>query len=78
MALAGDTLFVIGPSEVTDFASSAPTGDVWLWAVSAQDGAKQQQHKLKAAPIFDSLAICPTGLYFTTVDGRVECHQAAK
>jgi hypothetical protein len=76
MALAGDTLFVAGPVQATDFASANPEGDVWLWAVSAKDGATLAEHRLKASPVFDSLAACTDGLYFTTVDGRVVCYRS--
>jgi hypothetical protein len=78
MALAADTLLVAGPSEVTDFAAREPKGDVWLRAVSAKNGTKQDEHRLKAAPVFDSLAVGSGGLYFTTVDGRVECYRTAE
>jgi len=43
--------------------------------VSAKDGTKQAEHKLEAVPVFDSFAACANGLYFTTVDGRVECYR---
>ena len=75
MVLAGDTLLVAGPSEVPDISAEKTAGDAWLWAVSASDGAKQAQYKLKAAPVFDGLAAAAGRLYFTTVDGRVVCYQ---
>jgi hypothetical protein len=73
MLLAGDTLFLAGPSNVADFFSDAPAGDVLLQAVSAEDGAKKAEIKLKASPVYDSFAACNGGLYFATVDGRVVC-----
>ena len=76
MLLAGDRLFVAGPNRVPDFAAQAPKGDVWLWAVSAADGAKQAEYRLKASPVFDSLVASNGALYFATVDGRVVCYQA--
>jgi len=76
MLLAGDTLFAAGPSDVPDFSSHNPTSDVWLWAVSATDGTKKAQYKLKAPPVFDSLAAADGRLFFTTADGRVVCYQA--
>ena len=76
MLLAGETLFVAGPSTIPDFAAEAPKHDVWLWAVSATDGIKKAQYKLKASPVFDSLAACNGRLYFTTVDGRVVCFRS--
>jgi outer membrane protein assembly factor BamB len=74
MLLAGDTLFAAGPTEIRDVDSGSPKGDVWLWAVSAADGTKKAEYKLKAAPVFDSLAAADGRLYFTTVDGRVVCY----
>ncbi|MHC4351772.1 MAG: outer membrane protein assembly factor BamB family protein, partial [Planctomycetota bacterium] len=73
MALAGDTLFIAGPSDVLDFDSSNPKGEVWLWAVSAKDGTKKDEHRLSATPVFDSMAVCDEGVYLTTVDGKVVC-----
>jgi hypothetical protein len=73
ITLSGDTLFVAGPSETADFASKAPSGDVWLWAVSVAEGRKQAEHPLAASPVFDSLAACDTGLYFSTVNGQILC-----
>ena len=73
MLLAGDTLFVAGPSSVPDLNSDNPKGEIWLWAVSATDGTKKAEYKLQAAPVFDSLAASDGRLYFTTVDGRIVC-----
>jgi outer membrane protein assembly factor BamB len=78
MLLAGDTLFLAGPSDILDFSSQNPKGQTWLWAVSTEDGAKQTEYKLKAAPVYDSFAAYGDNLYFTTVDGRVVCYQQEK
>jgi outer membrane protein assembly factor BamB len=75
MLLAGDTLFLAGPVDVLDFTSKNPTSEVWLWAVSTEDGAKRAEYKLKTAPVYDSLAASAGKLYFATVDGRVVCYQ---
>jgi len=75
MLLAGDTLFVAGPNDVSELAEDKPDGDVWLWAVSATDGTKKAEYRLKASPVFDSLAAANDCLFFTTVDGRVVCYQ---
>jgi outer membrane protein assembly factor BamB len=75
MLLAGDTLFTAGPSDILDFRSQTPKGDIWLWAVSTQDGTIQAEYRLKAAPTYDSFAAYRGNLYFTTVDGRVVCYQ---
>jgi hypothetical protein len=76
MLLAGDTLFVAGPTDILDFTSKSPKKDVWLWAVSAEDGAKLAQYSLKASPVYDSFAAYRDNLYFTTVDGRIVCYQS--
>ena len=75
MLLADDTLFVAGPNDVSELVEEKPDGDVWLWAVSATDGTKKAEYRLKASPVFDSLAAADGCLFFTTVDGRVVCYQ---
>jgi len=76
MLLAGDTLFVAGPNDVAELVEEKPDGNVWLWAVSAADGTKKAEYRLKASPVFDSLAAANDCLFFTTVDDRVVCYQA--
>ena len=76
--LAGNTLFIAGPSEILDFTSKSPTGEVWLWTVSTEDGNKNAEYKLKSAPVHDSFAASQGNLYFTTVDGRIVCYQPEK
>ena len=44
-----------------------------MWAVSADDGEKLAQYRLKNLPIFDGLAAASGRLYYTTVDGNVVC-----
>jgi hypothetical protein len=78
MLLAGNTLFLAGPGDIHDFGSQNPKGQVWLWAVSTKDGAKQDEYKLKASPVYDSFAACRDNLYFATVDGRIVCYQPDK
>ena len=73
MLLAGDTLFLAGPTKVTDFFADRAKSDVLLWAVSTEDGTKKAEYKLKASPVYDSFAACDGRLYFATVDGRVVC-----
>ena len=75
MVLAGDTVFVAGPSEVGDLFAPQPKGAVSLWAVSAADGTTLAEHRLKAAPVHDSFAVCGGRLYAATVDGRVVCYK---
>jgi len=78
MLLAGATLFVAGPSDILDFTSKIPSGNIWLWAVSTEDGTKQAEYGLKSAPVYDSFAAYRGNLYFTTVDGRIVCYQPEK
>jgi len=75
MLLAGDTLFVAGPSDIGDFFAQQPGKPVRLWAVSPADGSKLAEYKLKASPVLDSFAACRGRLYFTTADGRVVCYK---
>ena len=44
-----------------------------LLAVSATDGAKLADHKLNAAPVWDSMAIASERLYISLADGTVQC-----
>ena len=78
MLLAGDTLFFAGSSEILDFTSRINKGKIWLWAVSTEDGTRQAEYKLKAAPVYDSFAAYRGNLYFTTVDNRIVCYQPEK
>ena len=78
MLLADDTLFAAGPSDILDFAMESPTGDVWLWAISTEDGTKSAEYRLQAAPVYDSFAASHGNLYFTTVEGWVVCYQPEK
>ena len=71
MLLADDALLIAGPEDINDFDAKAPQGDVWMWAVSTEDGEKKAERKLKASPVYDSFAVSGGRLYFTTVDGRV-------
>ncbi len=73
MLLAGDTLFLAGPSEIADFSSIDPRGKVCLWAVSAKDGTRLAEYQLDTVPVYDSFASCHNRLFFTTLDGRVAC-----
>lgn len=75
MVLAGDTLFVAGPSEIVDLDAESPKGDVWLWSHSAGDGKNLGEFRLPVAPVFDSFAVSDERLYMTTVDGGVACYQ---
>ncbi len=78
MLLAGDTLFFAGPGDIHDFSSQNPKGEIWLWAVSTDDGSKQAEYKLKASPVYDSFAAYRDNLYFTTIDNRIVCYEPDK
>jgi hypothetical protein len=78
MLLADSTLFIAGPGDIADFESQIPRSDVWLWAVSAENGDKKAEYKLKASPVYDSFAASNGNLYFATVDGRIVCYQSKK
>ncbi|MFP4058184.1 MAG: PQQ-binding-like beta-propeller repeat protein [Candidatus Brocadiia bacterium] len=73
MALAADTLFIAGPSDIADLDAAQPESPVHLWALAAADGTPQAEHRLSAAPVFDSFAVAPGRLYLATADGRVVC-----
>ena len=49
-----------------------------LWAVSAKDGSKQAEVKLKIAPVFDGLIAAGGELYMATTSGKVACLAAPK
>lgn len=76
MSLAGETLFVAGPSAISDITAAKPKKNVWLWAVSSTDGTKLAEYKLDASPVFDSFAVFNNCLYFTDMKGRVLAYQA--
>ena len=44
-----------------------------LWAVSATDGTKLAEHKLRSVPLFDGMAAAGGRLYMATIDGKVLC-----
>ena len=46
-----------------------------LWAVSAADGHKLAELRLKALPAFDGMAAAGGRLYLVTTDGKVLCFQ---
>jgi hypothetical protein len=76
--LAGDMLFVAGPSSIADFEATAPAKAVLLQAIATEDGKTLVEHTLQAAPVYDSLAAAKGCLFFTTVDNRIECWDGAQ
>jgi len=80
MALAGDVLFVAGEPMKFDDPSyhnyvAAYNGRLGgrLLAVSATDGKKLAEYKLRAAPSWDGIAIGNARLYISLADGTVQC-----
>jgi outer membrane protein assembly factor BamB len=76
MVPAGETLFITGPENITNFNYVKPKDDIALWAVSTKDGSKIAEYKLPAPPVFDGMAAAQGRLYVPTVDGRVICFRA--
>ncbi|MCP4263311.1 MAG: PQQ-binding-like beta-propeller repeat protein [Planctomycetes bacterium] len=80
MAMAGNILFVAGEPMKFDDPSyknyvAAYNGERGgrLLAISATDGKKLGEYKLKAAPVWDSIAIANRHLYIGLADGTVQC-----
>ena len=77
LVLAGKKLFLAGPGDIVpaDDPLAAIEGrhGAVLWTVSATDGAKLQEHKLGAPPVFDGMIAANGRLYVCTQDGRVNC-----
>jgi outer membrane protein assembly factor BamB len=49
-----------------------------LWAVSAIDGKRLAELKLKAMPVWDGMAAARGRLYMATTDGKVQCFAKAE
>lgn len=49
-----------------------------LWAIARKDGKRLAEYKLSAPPVFDGMATANGCLYFSTVDGHVQCFQPAR
>jgi hypothetical protein len=77
MTLAGPTLFIAGAESIDDFNAQQPAKETALWAVSAEDGKREAEYDLSAAPVFDGSAVSNGHLYMVTADGRVSCWQQA-
>ncbi|MHC4370559.1 MAG: outer membrane protein assembly factor BamB family protein [Planctomycetota bacterium] len=80
MAMADDVLFVAGEPMKFDDPSygnyvAAYNGELGgrLLSVSATDGEKLAEYELKAAPVWDSIAIANGHLYIALADGTVQC-----
>ena len=80
MAMAGHILFVAGEPMKFDDPSyknyvAAYNGELGgrLLAVSATDGKKLAEYKLKAAPVWDGIAVANRQLYIGLADGTVQC-----
>lgn len=44
-----------------------------LWSVSAKDGRKLAEYKLKSLPVFDGMVAANAKLYVSTQDGHLLC-----
>ena len=49
-----------------------------LWAVSAIDGRKLAQYRLRSVPVFDGMAASGGRLYISTIDAQVLCLSGGK
>jgi len=80
IALAGDVLFVAGePMKLADPSYKtyvdAYTGKLGgrLLAASAADGKQLAEHRLDAAPVWDSIAVANGQVFICLADGTVRC-----
>ncbi len=89
MVVAGEKMFLAGPSEMTetkggggslDLVNPADALAAWegkkgvmLWAVSTKDGKKLAETKLDSLPVWDGMAAIDGRLYLATQDGKVVC-----
>lgn len=85
MVLAGETLFVAGPSVKVGEIPNKPTEvnpiadaleakqGACLLAVSGNDGRTLADYDIKSAPVFDGMAAADGRLYISCVDGRMVC-----
>ncbi len=80
MAMAGNVLFVAGEPMKLDDPSyknyvAAYNGKLGgrLLAISVADGTQLDEYKLKAAPVWDGIAIANEQLYISLEDGTVQC-----
>ena len=44
-----------------------------VWVMSTEDGSKQAEYELKAAPVWDGLAFAGDRLFVSTMDGALVC-----
>jgi hypothetical protein len=85
LVLAGETLFLAGPSDPVSEIPHEPAGvdplaealetssGGRLIAVSATDGKTLADHKLTSPPVFDGMAAAGGRLYLSTKIGKVVC-----
>jgi hypothetical protein len=82
MVLAGDHLFLAGPSDV--FQAADPVAAIegrshgTLVVVSAADGKPLAEYRLESPPVFDGLAAAGGSLYLATTGGQVVSLQENK
>jgi hypothetical protein len=77
MAVGGQTLLCAGTPDALDpeepwVAYEGKRGGV-LFSLATEDGAKNAELKLDAAPVYDGMAIAGERLYLSTVNGTLLC-----
>jgi outer membrane protein assembly factor BamB len=82
MVLAGDHLFLAGPSDVfkvhDPLAAIEGRSTGTLVVVSAADGKPLAEYQLDSPPVFDGMAAAGGRLYIATLDGKVLCYGGTK
>jgi hypothetical protein len=77
MVLSGEKLILAGPPDSPDpgeaLAAVEGRRDAAMWVVNAADGERLSEHRLKAPPRYDGMAITSRRCYHTTMDGKVVC-----
>ena len=77
MVVAGDTLFVAGTPDIVDpadpWAALEGRRGAAIWSISTENGRKQAEQDLAAAPVFDGMAAANGRLFVSTVDGAIRC-----
>jgi hypothetical protein len=71
IVLTQDALLVAGGQSLIESAERHGTGKFWI--VSRDDGVKQSECELSAAPVLDGMAFAKSGVFVSTIDGSVLC-----
>ena len=77
MVLAAEKLILAGPPDSPEpreaLAAVQGRRGATMWVVNAADGEKLAQHRLKAPPRYDGMAVTSGRCYLTTAEGQVVC-----